>query len=242
LSTYRASRDLSISPAPNSERVIRTISGDSAMTNPQFGLIDPDRRRNHEEPRGPVSGLWAVSGPPAGSIVTVGHTAADLSESVIMRPRVERPSAGWRGALFTASGGLINPGVSELDALRNELLRLVRRQLPGTHHIAVSSLKGGVGKTTVAAVLGLTLAEYRGDRVIAVDANPDAGTLADRLSGQTEVTVRDMINNAESIDSMTAVSRYRHTVNDLPQRRQFPGGTTAVDTRPDNGDGGAGAV
>jgi len=58
--------------------------------------------------------------------------------------------------VFSASGGRINPGVSEIEAARNVLLRRIRRNLPGAHQIAVSSLKGGVGKTTVSAVLGLT--------------------------------------------------------------------------------------
>jgi MinD-like ATPase involved in chromosome partitioning or flagellar assembly len=110
--------------------------------------------------------------------------------------------------VYSVSGGRINPGVSEAEAARNGLLRRIRRNLPGAHQIAVSSLKGGVGKTTVSAVLGLTLAEYRGDRVVAVDANPDAGTLADRLTGEVGVTVRQMLENLGGIDSLTAVSHY----------------------------------
>jgi MinD-like ATPase involved in chromosome partitioning or flagellar assembly len=80
--------------------------------------------------------------------------------------------------------------------------------VPGTHQIAVSSIKGGVGKTTVSACLGLVLAEHRGDRVIALDANPDAGTLADRLTGDTSVTVRHMLENLESAYSLGDVARY----------------------------------
>ncbi|GAA5159458.1 MinD/ParA family protein [Pseudonocardia eucalypti] len=135
-------------------------------------------------------------------------TAADLTDDAIVRPRAERPIAGWRGAVYAASGGRINPGVSEAEAARNVLLRRIRRHLPGAHQIAVSSLKGGVGKTTVSSVLGLTLAEHRGDRVVAVDANPDAGTLADRLTGEIGVTVRQMLDNIDDIDSLTAVSHY----------------------------------
>jgi MinD-like ATPase involved in chromosome partitioning or flagellar assembly len=127
---------------------------------------------------------------------------------MLVRSRVERPQQGWRGAVFAASGGRMNPGVSEAEAARNALLRRIRRHLPGAHQIAVSSLKGGVGKTTVSAVLGLTLAEHRGDRVVALDANPDAGTLADRLTGEIGITVRQMLDNIDSIDSLTAVSHY----------------------------------
>ena len=135
-------------------------------------------------------------------------SASDLTDDTIVRRRAERPTIGWRRAVFTASGGRINPGVSEAEASRNVMLRRIRRHLPGAHQIAVSSLKGGVGKTTVSAVLGLTLAEHRGDRVVALDANPDAGTLADRLTGEIGITVRQMLDNIDSIDSLTAVSHY----------------------------------
>jgi len=151
-------------------------------------------------------------GPPANRPAPTSYgftgSAADLTDDMIVRSRADRPAMGWRGAVFSASGGRINPGVSEAEAARNVLLRRIRRNLPGAHQIAVSSLKGGVGKTTVSAVLGLTLAEYRGDRVVAVDANPDAGTLADRLTGEIGVTVRQMLENIASIDSLTAVSHY----------------------------------
>ena len=146
--------------------------------------------------------------PVGGGIARADSSAADLTDDTIVRRRAERPTIGWRGAVFSASGGRINPGVSEIEAARNVLLRRIRRNLPGAHQIAVSSLKGGVGKTTVSAVLGLTLAEHRGDRVVALDANPDAGTLADRLTGEIGVTVRQMLDNISSIDSLTAVSHY----------------------------------
>jgi MinD-like ATPase involved in chromosome partitioning or flagellar assembly len=50
-----------------------------------------------------------------------------------------------------------------------------------------------VGKTTTTVMLGHTLAAYRGDNVIAVDANPDAGNLADRVHRQTPLGARDLL-------------------------------------------------
>lgn len=50
----------------------------------------------------------------------------------------------------------------------------MNQPLQGCYKIALLSLKGGVGKTTVTATLGATFASIRGDRVIAVDANPTA--------------------------------------------------------------------
>ncbi|WP_338051520.1 MinD/ParA family protein [Pseudonocardia acidicola] len=135
-------------------------------------------------------------------------TAAELTEDAIVRFRGDRPTQGWRGTLYGLTGGLINPGIGPVERARQEQLRRIRRPLPGSHQIAVSSIKGGVGKTSVAACLGLVLAENRGDRVIALDANPDAGTLADRLTSEVSVTVRHLLDNIEATHSLTDVARY----------------------------------
>jgi MinD-like ATPase involved in chromosome partitioning or flagellar assembly len=134
--------------------------------------------------------------------------SGELTEDAIVRFRGERPEHGWRGVLYRLTGGLVNPGLGAAERARRDRLRRIRRPVPGTHQIAVSSIKGGVGKTTVSACLGLVLAEHRGDRVIALDANPDAGTLADRLTGDTSVTVRHMLENLESAYSLSDVARY----------------------------------
>ncbi|MFK8847445.1 hypothetical protein [Streptomyces sp. Ac-502] len=47
--------------------------------------------------------------------------------------------------------------------------------------LAVSSIRGGAGKSTVAALLALTYAHYRADPVLAVEADPALGTLPHRL-------------------------------------------------------------
>jgi MinD-like ATPase involved in chromosome partitioning or flagellar assembly len=192
----------------------RPVAGHPLPPGPSSASTRPAAMARREDAFGSGQGLAA----PAGGVGPGGRgqalpygfagSAADLTEDAIVRRRAERPSSGWRGAVYSVSGGRINPGVGEAEAARNGLLRRIRRNLPGAHQIAVSSLKGGVGKTTVSAVLGLTLAEYRGDRVVAVDANPDAGTLADRLTGEVGVTVRQMLENLDGIDSLTAVSHY----------------------------------
>jgi MinD-like ATPase involved in chromosome partitioning or flagellar assembly len=103
---------------------------------------------------------------------------------------------------------VINPGPSAAEVRWRDLLHRIRRPLIQSHRIAVSSIKGGVGKTTVATLLGLVMAENRGDRVIVLDANPDAGTLADRLTGESSVTVRELLRDLDRIHSWTEVSRY----------------------------------
>ena len=59
--------------------------------------------------------------------------------------------------------------------------------------IAVISPKGGVGKTTTAALLGSLLAFLRRDRVVAVETNPDWGSLGRRLAPDHPVFIDDLL-------------------------------------------------
>jgi MinD-like ATPase involved in chromosome partitioning or flagellar assembly len=134
--------------------------------------------------------------------------ASEITDYTIVRRRSDVPRRGWRRALYAATGGTLNPGIGPAEQRRQDFARRIRRQLPGPRQIAVVSMKGGVGKTTVAAMLGLTLAEHRGDRVVVLDANPDAGTLADRLVGRADATVRDLLDNIGSLRSLSDVARF----------------------------------
>jgi MinD-like ATPase involved in chromosome partitioning or flagellar assembly len=108
----------------------------------------------------------------------------------------EVPQKGWRRALHKATGGHVNPGVSRRERERADLLATIRHPFVGDFRIAVLSIKGGVGKTTTTLGLGSALAMVRGDRVIAVDANPDRGTLAERvMDASTTSTVRDLLKD-----------------------------------------------
>jgi MinD-like ATPase involved in chromosome partitioning or flagellar assembly len=139
----------------------------------------------------------------------VGQTADSLSAEMLLRGRRHAPAGGWRRAVYKASGGVIHPGESPQELKRRELLARARTPVAGGHHrVAVMSLKGGVGKTTTTVGLGATLASMRGDRVIAVDANPDRGTLSDKVRLETATTVRDLLNEHEQIQRYADVRAY----------------------------------
>jgi MinD-like ATPase involved in chromosome partitioning or flagellar assembly len=76
----------------------------------------------------------------------------------------------------------------------------------GARFVPVLTRKGGVGKTTITTLLGMALADARDDRVIAIDANPDRGTLAERVAKQTRHTVRDVVRKAPAIGGFTDFS------------------------------------
>ncbi len=106
-----------------------------------------------------------------------------LNDESLLTHRRQTSSRGWRRAVSAMTLGAVKPGLSPAELAEAEQMRSIRTPIRGCHRIGVVSLKGGIGKTTTAAGLGLALATTRGDGVIAVDANPDAGTLADRLVG-----------------------------------------------------------
>ncbi|MCT1805006.1 MinD/ParA family ATP-binding protein [Corynebacterium sanguinis] len=116
-----------------------------------------------------------------------------LDQSTLLKPVTAPPQRGWRRMLHTASGGRINPGGSRKELQEQQLIDAIRAPLRGDYRIAVMSLKGGVGKTTTTVVLGAVFAQLRGDRVIAIDANPDLGTLAQRAAVPTPATIRDLL-------------------------------------------------
>ena len=147
--------------------------------------------------------------PPADTPVTDDPPPyLDLSTMALLGQRKRAPSEGWRKWLYLASFKQINVGESPKVIHRDTLIAQAQRPLRGCHRIAVLSLKGGVGKTTVTATLGATLASVRGDRVIAVDANPDRGTLSQKVPLETPATVRHLLRDAEGIEAYSDVRAY----------------------------------
>lgn len=128
-------------------------------------------------------------------------------DNVPMRRAKRAPGSGWRKAVHHVSGGAINPGMSAEERRLQELVARIRQPVRGDYRIAVLSLKGGVGKTTTTMGIGSIFASVRGDRVIAVDANPDFGTLSQRVPLQTRSTVRDLLLDS-SIQRYSDVRRH----------------------------------
>jgi MinD-like ATPase involved in chromosome partitioning or flagellar assembly len=112
-----------------------------------------------------------------------------------------------RRFLYLLSLKSVNLGDSRKVRERKALDARIGAQFEGgAKFVPVLTRKGGVGKTTVTTLLGMALSLSREDRVIAIDANPDRGTLADRVSKSTRFTVRDVVNRAAAIDGFTEFS------------------------------------
>ncbi|WP_448004364.1 MinD/ParA family ATP-binding protein [Agromyces bauzanensis] len=119
------------------------------------------------------------------------------------------PQGGLNRFLYEASLHLVNLGDSaKVRAHKAMNARIQKRFEGGARFVPVLTRKGGVGKTTITTLLGMALADARDDRVIAIDANPDRGTLAERVDRQTRETVRDVVTKASSIGGYTDFSRF----------------------------------
>jgi len=93
-------------------------------------------------------------------------------------------------------------------AVDEQLAQIAPMSRPNT--IAVVSPKGGVGKTTVSFVLGNLLASELHLRVVALDANPDFGTLAALSADRFRSTrsLADLLADSARMDSPAELHPY----------------------------------
>ncbi|WP_328961423.1 SCO5717 family growth-regulating ATPase [Streptomyces virginiae] len=133
----------------------------------------------------------------------LGYTAAvELSSDRLLRNK-QKPKNNNNGV-----GGRFRFGGKAAEAERQRKLELIRTPVMSCYRIAVISLKGGVGKTTTTTALGATLATERQDKILAIDANPDAGTLGRRVRRETGATIRDLVQAIPYLNSYMDIRRF----------------------------------
>ena len=120
--------------------------------------------------------------------------------------RTQVANTGWRGAV-NAMGLKLAPGKKERQ--RREVYRRIRAPKDAMYSIAVLTLKGGAGKTTVTATLGQVFSSVRADGVIAVDADPDAGDLAMRTEVHPQnLSMVELLEPDNDLTQRDFVQRY----------------------------------
>ncbi|GAS97526.1 chromosome partitioning ATPase [Mycolicibacterium canariasense] len=146
--------------------------------------------------------VWSQSQPipaqpaPTSAATMGNHRAIDALSHVGVRTAVKMPSQrGWRHWLYLCTR--INLGLSPDEVYEMDLHARIRRNARDSYQIGVFGLKGGVGKTAVTVALGSSLSRVRGDRILAIDADPDGGNLADRAGRQSAATISDLLSDKE---------------------------------------------
>ncbi|HEV2893518.1 MAG TPA: AAA family ATPase [Actinomycetota bacterium] len=142
-------------------------------------------------------------------------TAADFTAERYLRGQAAPPRDGWRRFVYWLTGGRINFGPSPAEQAERQLIARAKAPVAGCRSIAVISRKGGVGKTTTTLMLGHTFASLRGDRVVALDGNPDAGSLGYRVRRETAATVTNLLADEQEIIRYADIRSY---TNQAPTR------------------------
>jgi putative peptide zinc metalloprotease protein len=207
----RASRPPSPHGLQPAGRHLQEVTMSGSKPAPVLPMLDPPYPPPERVPaEAPVtcSAAVAMATAPVPAKSGATHSAAEFTEEAMLR-RCARPAGrGWRRVVFSATRGLVNLGPSAAERRELELLGLVRTPIRGCRRIVVLSRKGGAGKTTTALMLGHTFASHRGDRVIALDANPDAGSLAHRMRRETTSTVTDLLQERQYIERYADMRGY----------------------------------
>ncbi|ONK12170.1 hypothetical protein [Streptomyces sp. MP131-18] len=131
----------------------------------------------------------------------------------VVRPDVGKVPAR-RGDPFTRRAGralrqLLMSSASRDTAEATAAARAIQQPITTGRQIAVTSIRGGAGKTTVAALLALAFAHYRTDSVLAVEADPALGTLPHRLGAdQVRWSAADLARIVDPSMNITEVTGY----------------------------------
>ncbi len=171
------------------------LSGaDLFQPDPQPAYVPAARPPAPRPPAAPV--LYGRAAPPA--VRQSIYTPVEL-ENLDVRGKAVPAKQGWRGMVHSLTKINVAPGPDEIYeiGLKERVQRIVRTTFP----IAVVGVKGGVGKTVVVEALGSTFSTVRGDRVIAVDLDPDAGNLTARHGRETALSIVDLVAD-------TSMTRY----------------------------------
>jgi MinD-like ATPase involved in chromosome partitioning or flagellar assembly len=172
---------------------------------PWDGLLPQDRTRMVLPPRVPL--LDRLIG--AAAAVLRPHPWVEPAPAMQAQPgHIVNPSS------LTVRN---TPGLSDRARLSwrstDYLFRLddcvVAPQLRRCATIAVMSPKGGVGKTTTTTLLGSLFALLRRDRIVAIDTNPDFGSLGRQLAPDHTIFVDDLFEVLEAPE-LTATALDNH--------------------------------
>ncbi len=137
------------------------------------------------------------------AVIESAPPPVESAQARLSRPEergpIERARLAWR----------------ESDYLGRLDRRIAAPRLTRCVTVAVVSPKGGVGKTTTTALLGSLLAGVRRDRIVAVDTNPDYGSLGRALTPDHSVYVDDLIDVLDRPDlSATALDGHLGRASD----------------------------
>ncbi|WP_261992320.1 MinD/ParA family ATP-binding protein, partial [Streptomyces sp. MS191] len=179
-------------PAPGYQAPVPHQDVPQAPVDPRTGAAWPTPVTHDQRER-------SVPGAPLGY-----NAAVELSSDRLLRNNKQKAKSSRN----PGASARFKLGGKKEEAERQRKLDLIRTPVLSCYRIAVISLKGGVGKTTTTTALGSTLATERQDKILAIDANPDAGTLGRRVRRETGATIRDLVQAIPYLNSYMDIRRF----------------------------------
>ncbi|MFE1233914.1 SCO5717 family growth-regulating ATPase [Streptomyces sp. NPDC058745] len=179
-------------PAPGYQAPVPHQDVSQAPVDPRTGAAWPTPVTHDQRER-------SVPGAPLGY-----NAAVELSSDRLLRNNKQKA----KSSRTPGASARFKLGGKKEEAERQRKLDLIRTPVLSCYRIAVISLKGGVGKTTTTTALGSTLATERQDKILAIDANPDAGTLGRRVRRETGATIRDLVQAIPYLNSYMDIRRF----------------------------------
>ena len=171
---------------------------------------------------------WGQGPFTSGAAVGAWNLQEQLRPSELIESKKIPPSRGWRRWVYVATFKGINLGESPDERRVRELTELIDSPLRGTYTVAVLGGKGGAGKTTVTAAIGSTFACLRGDKVVAMDADPaQAANLAARIDPRATSSVHDVNSDPRLVgyaDIRSHVGKNKATLDVLASARHICSG------------------
>ncbi|MFI2368550.1 MinD/ParA family protein [Streptomyces sp. NPDC018833] len=108
-----------------------------------------------------------------------------------------------------AVGRIVMSSAAREVAESTRTAEVLQQPVTTGRQIAVTSIRGGAGKSTVAALLGTTYSHYRQDPVLLVEADPALGSLPLRLGAESlRWTIGDVADIVEPQMSLLDVTGY----------------------------------
>ncbi|MEL5955888.1 MinD/ParA family protein [Streptomyces sp. CLV115] len=144
---------------------------------------------------------------------TQPHHAPD-SRPVVDRGLAAAGRKARRGEPFTARAARalrvsVSSSAAREVARTTATAETLQQPVTTGRQIAVTSIRGGAGKSTVAALLGTTYAHYRQDPVLFVEADPSLGSLPLRLGAESlRWTTGDLAGIIEPQMSLLDITGY----------------------------------
>ncbi|MFC8263734.1 MinD/ParA family protein [Streptomyces sp. NPDC057291] len=132
-----------------------------------------------------------------------------VDKSLVTAGRKPRHGQSFASRATRALRRTVSSSAAKEVAEITRIAEVLQQPVTTGRQISVTSIRGGAGKTTVAALLGTTYAHYRQDPVLVVEADPALGSLPLRLGAETlRWTIGDFADIVQPQMSLLDITGY----------------------------------